>query len=79
MDSVELPQSSFFLTDPLLILLMLYAGWAIFRPQSAAVMQRVHAVAIAIGLAAPWLLMLCALSMNFRYRMDFYALIEFGA
>jgi hypothetical protein len=76
---MELPPSSFFLTDPLLMLLMLYAGWAILRPHSGILTRRVHALAIAGGLAAPWLLMLCALSMNFRYRMDFYPLIEFGA
>lgn len=75
-DAAELPPSSFLLTDPLLLVLggVAIAGWA--RHATA---DRARAVAIAIGLAIPAGLMLCAVSMNFRYRLDFYPLFEFLA
>lgn len=73
-DAAELPPSSFLLTDPLLLLL---GGCALFarRPQRL----RARDAAIALGLAVPPLLMLCAVSMNFRYRLDFYPFFEFLA
>jgi hypothetical protein len=75
-DAAELPPSSFFLTDPLLLVLggIALAGW--FRRRGPGAMQ---GGAIATGLAIPPLLMLTAISMCFRYRMDFYPLIEFLA
>jgi hypothetical protein len=39
----------------------------------------VRALSIGVGLSAPALLMLCAISMSHRYRIDFYPFIEFGA
>lgn len=79
MDSTELPPSTFFLTDPLLLLLFLYAGWSLFRLGTWHGIKRSQVLAIATGLAAPWLLMLSAIYMTFRYRIEFYPLIEFGA
>lgn len=75
-DAAELPPSSFLLTDPLLLVLggLAVAGWV--RQSSA---HRARSVAIALGLAIPAGLMLCAVSMNFRYRLDFYPLFEFLA
>lgn len=75
-DAAELPPSSFLLTDPLLLVLGALAilGWA--RHASA---DRARGIAIALGLAIPAGLMLCAVSMNFRYRLDFYPLFEFLA
>jgi hypothetical protein len=78
-ESAELPPSSFFVTDALLLMLLLYAGWSLLRPWRSGGIHRFHAVAIGAGLTAPCLLMLSAISMNFRYRIDFYPLIEFGA
>jgi hypothetical protein len=37
------------------------------------------ALAIECGFVAPCVLMLTALAMNFRYRLEFFPLIEFGA
>jgi len=75
-DAAELPPSSFLLTDPLLLVLggLAVAGW--IRRGSA---DRARSIAIALGLAIPAGLMLCAVSMNFRYRLDFYPLFEFLA
>jgi hypothetical protein len=78
-DATELPPSSFFLTDPLLLLLLLYAGWSLLSVRRSAGMNRLHALAIGTGLTAAGLLMLSAISMNFRYRIEFYPLVEFGA
>jgi hypothetical protein len=77
-DATELPPSSFFLTDPLFVLLLLYAGWSLLTAQRSAGISRLRALAIGAGFLAPCLLMLAAISMNFRYRMEFYPLIEFG-
>jgi|GEM_PF-3193464 len=75
-DSAELPPSSFFLTDPLLLLLggVALVRWARQRNSDAA-----RGGAVAAGLAISPLLMLTAISMCFRYRMDFYPFIEFLA
>lgn len=75
-DAAELPPSSFLLTDPLLLLLGILAVLQAMRHTSA---TRLRSVVIALGLALPALLMLCAVSMNFRYRLDFYPLFEFLA
>ena len=78
-DATELPPSSFFLTDPLLMLLLLYAVGRLIGAWRNAGIDRLYILAIGTGLAVPCLLMLSAISMNFRYRIDFYPLIEFGA
>lgn len=75
-DAAELPPSSFLLTDPLLLLL---AGIAVVRWCRAGGPAARQGIAIAAGLTIPPLLMLTAISMCFRYRMDFYPLIEFLA
>ena len=74
-DSAELPPSSFLLTDPLLLLLAAsaLAGWIGRRPGA------LRGGAVAAGLTLPPLLMLTAISMCHRYRIDFYPLIEFLA
>lgn len=76
LDAVELPPSSFLLTDMLLVALCLYAVCSVRR---SIVGRHYERLAIGVGLIAPPLLMLTAISMNYRYRMDFYPLIEFGA
>ena len=75
-DAAELPPSSFLLTDPLLLLL---GGWAVVAGLRRRSDARPRSAAIALGLAIPAGLMLCAVSMNFRYRLDFYPLFEFLA
>lgn len=75
-DSAELPPSSFFLTDPVLFLL---GGLSLMRWFGRRGPGARQGGAVAMGLAIPPLLMLTAISMCFRYRMDFYPLIEFLA
>ena len=79
LDSTELPPASFLLTDPLLLLLMAYALWSLIRADRVVQPDRLQSAAVAAGLAVPCLLMLSAISMCFRYRVEFYPLIEFGA
>jgi hypothetical protein len=70
MDAMELPAGSFFLTDPLLL------GLAVAGVLS--VRDRVR-TALLLGLCAPPALMLCAISMAHRYRMEFYPLLFLAA
>lgn len=66
MDAMELPPGSFFLTDPFLL--------GLAAVGAAAVRDRVRA-ALLLGLCVPPILMLCAISMAHRYRMEFYPLL----
>jgi hypothetical protein len=70
MDAMELPPGSFFLTDPFLLGL---AAAGVF-----AVRDRVRA-ALLLGLCVPPVLMLCAISMAHRYRMEFYPVLFLAA
>ena len=70
LDVMELPAGSFFLTDPLLLGLCAIGVGSIRRWGTAAIVG---------GLAVPPLLMLCAISMSWRYRMEFFPLLVFGA
>jgi len=70
MDSMELPPGSFFLTDPFLL--------GLAAVGVAAVRDRVRAALLA-GFCAPPLLMLCAISMAHRYRVEFYPLMFLAA
>ncbi len=73
-DAFELPPMSFLLTDALPLVLvagLCRSGFALWRPSA------IRAGAIAAGLAIPPVLMLTAISMTYRYRMEFYPLIEF--
>ena len=69
-DALELPPGSFLLTDPLLLGL---AGMGV-----VAIRDRGRA-ALLIGLAIPPALMLCAISMAHRYRMEFYSCLFLAA
>ncbi|HYM72346.1 MAG TPA: hypothetical protein VET89_05145 [Stellaceae bacterium] len=73
---VELPPGSFLVSDPLLIGLGVFGLAHAFRK---GVERRDLLLAAALGLAVPWLLMLTAFAMSFRYRIEFYPLIELFA
>ena len=70
MDSMELPPGSFFLSDPFLLVLAAAGLWTV-RDRARA--------ALSLGLSLPIGLMLCAISMAHRYRMEFYPLLIFAA
>jgi hypothetical protein len=69
MDAVELPPGSFLLTDPVLLLM---AAIGIAR------LRRWPDAALLAGLALPPILMLSAISMAHRYRMEFYPCLLFA-
>ncbi|HLY44751.1 MAG TPA: hypothetical protein VKQ73_04175 [Stellaceae bacterium] len=77
MIDVELPPSSFLLSDPLLIGLGIYG--AVHLARGRAMPRRAPIALAACGLLIPALLMLCAIAMTYRYRMEFYPLLELGA
>jgi hypothetical protein len=79
MDQAELPPSSFLLTDPLLFFLGVVLLVALVRNRLPAGLNKHHVLAVLVGLSASAVLMLCAISMSFRYRIDFYPFIEFSA
>lgn len=70
MDAMELPPDSFFLTDPFLLGL---AAFGVF-----AIRDRAR-TSLLLGLCVPLVLMLCAISMAHRYRMEFYPLLFLAA
>jgi hypothetical protein len=79
LDGVEAPPSSFLLSDPLLLIL---GGVYLLRlPQLARerLLDLRAATALMIGLLIPVLLILTFQYMAFRYRMEFYPLLEFAA
>lgn len=78
-DSAELPPGSFLLSDPFLMVLGLVGAAATWKQRFAGLSERTLVAVIAGGLAIPALLMLTAISMCFRYRLDFYPLLEFLA
>jgi hypothetical protein len=75
-DAVELPPSSFFLTDLLPIVFIVFLAASILRPQSSRPISLLQLLALAGGLAVPCVLMLTAIYMAYRYRMDFYPEID---
>lgn len=78
-ESAELPPGSFLLTDPLLIVLAIVCLRALWRGQWARPELPRQAAALLLGLAVPAFLMLIAISMTFRYRMEFYPFLELAA
>ncbi len=78
LDAVELPPSSFLLTDllPVLFIACLFVALRRQKTDTQRLVSNVQALALSLGLAIPCLLMLTAISMNYRYRMEFYPLID---
>jgi hypothetical protein len=77
MIDVELPPSSFLISDPLIVGLAVYGSVRLAR--GTGVPFRVPIVLAALGLVIPVGLMLIAIAMTFRYRMEFYPLLELCA
>ena len=79
-EDIELPPSSFFLTDLLpigFIALLTVAQWK--RRAGGIPPERQWAAAVAAGLLVPCALMLTLIWMCYRYRMEFYPEIDFLA
>lgn len=75
-DDVEFPPSSFLLTDLLPFCFIAFFAVALTKRRIVALPSLRHAAALAAGLLAPCFLMLSAVSMTYRYRMEFYPEID---
>jgi hypothetical protein len=78
LDLAEPPPSSFFVSDPLLLVLAA-AGFSALLRRDRVALSRPATGVIAAALTAPPVLMLMAFVMAFRYRMEFYPLFVFLA
>src|SRR5262249_6092280 len=76
MDGSELPISSFVISDPLLLTLSGIGMFSVWRQQ---VIRNEHGAALLVGLAVAPILMLTAMYMAFRYRLEFYPFFELSA
>src|SRR5262249_44156414 len=68
-----LPPGTFLLSDPLLLCLAVYGAAGLAR---AAVPRRAPVALAAAGFAVPPVMMLVAISYTYRYRLEFYPLLE---
>jgi hypothetical protein len=75
--AAELPPSSFFISDPLTIGLMIFALVQLARHPD--LLNRRIAVPVLAGLFVPILLILTFSSMTFRYRLEFYPFFDLCA
>ena len=78
-DFAELPPSTFILTDAVLLGFALYTVRSMARRQHVFARKQMLAIAVAAGLCAPCVLMLTAISLSYRYRIEFYPLLELMA
>ncbi|HEY1797164.1 MAG TPA: hypothetical protein VGG57_13720 [Stellaceae bacterium] len=72
-DSVELPPASFLVSDPLLVALAVYGAIDTARRRDRLVLP------VLLGFLVPIGLMLTAISLTFRYRLEFYPFLELAA
>ena len=80
LDAAELPPSSLLLTDLLPLCFIAFLAVALWRRRSHSLPPVGRwAAAVAVGLLAPCILMLAAIYMAYRYRMEFDPEIEFLA
>lgn len=77
---VELPPSSFFLTDLLpFCFIVLAAVWLWRRRSQPIAPTTIYATALSVGLLVPWILMFTLDWQAYRYRIEFYPEIDFLA
>lgn len=76
LDAVELPPSSFFLTDLPAICFIAFLLYALKTRRSKVLLPAGRWLALAAGLTVPCVLMLSAIYESYRYRMEFYPLID---
>ncbi len=79
LDAAEFPPSSFLLSDPLLLALGVIGLRRLVWRRRPTSLDRSTVLVLMVGLTITPLLMLTAISMTFRYRMEFYPLFEFAA
>ncbi len=79
LDGVELPPGSFLLSDPVLLILGAAFFLRIRQVRKGHLMNLRAVAALMIGFSIPIFLMLTYMYMAFRFRMEFYPLVEFAA
>jgi len=77
--TVELPPSSFLLTDLLPLCFIVLLLTALWRRRSLNSPRTLQAAVIATGLLVPGALIVTAISIAYRYRMEFYPEFDFLA
>jgi len=75
-DAAELPPGSFFLTDLLPIVFIGFLIGSIIHARLSKSISLGQILALAAGLAIPCILMLMAVYLAYRYRMEFYPEID---
>ena len=78
-DDIELPAASFLLSDLLPLCFIAFLVAAFLKRRSVKLPPFKEWAAIAIGLLSPCVMILMAISMAYRYRMEFYPAIDFLA
>jgi hypothetical protein len=78
-DVIELPPSTFLLTDLVAIAFILLFVVTLRKRRGHPILNLPQCAAIAAGLLVPCLLMLTFISLTFRYRMEFYPEFDFLA
>jgi hypothetical protein len=79
-EDIELPPGSFFLTDLLPLCFIAFLAFALWKRRAGGLSAaRQWVVAIAAGLLAPCIFILALIWEAYRYRMEFYAEIDFLA
>jgi hypothetical protein len=76
---LEMPPSSFLFTDLLAFCFIALLAISLLRRRDGLKSAGQMAVALAVGLLVPCMLMLMYISLTYRYRMDFYPEIDFLA
>ena len=77
-DGVELPPGSFLVSDPVLLILGVTFFWRLPQLRRGHLVNLWAVAALMIGFSIPICLMLTAMDMAFRYRMEFYPFMEFA-
>jgi hypothetical protein len=77
--TVEFPPATFFLSDPALLFLAFLGCRWLWRNRGTGVVDMPAVVLVAGSFTLPCLVILAAIALTFRYRMEFYPLFEFLA
>ena len=75
--TVEFPPATFLLSDPALLFLALLGCRWLWSHRRAGVVDLPAVVLVAGSFALPGVMILAAIALTFRYRMEFYPFLEF--
>jgi hypothetical protein len=78
-EAVELPPGTFLLSDPAVVILGIAFVYLAVRAKRTTDLNMLHSLVAITGLGVPAVLILIAISLSFRYRMEFYPLLDLAA